>query len=342
MRYNNAMSHIEISQSNFLHNLNQIVLKTQSVEKVALVLKDNAYGHGLDIIARLAHTAGVKEAVVRNLAEARRISHLFDRILVLNDRPSTTPSERFSFAVNDLAALRSMPKGTPVELKIDTGMHRHGIRPEHIEEALETIAARSLKLIGVMSHYRGADEMGSDFFWQRKNFDRCCENIEKLGISGWRRHSCNSAALFRLERFDEDIARVGIAAYGCLRLPQPFDRPDLKPVMRLFADRLSSRRVTPSMGIGYGGEGRVSTATTVSTYDIGYGDGWLRGDARNPYRLPDGRAMIGRVSMDMFSLEGDDERVSLFDDAAEAARQFGTIAYDILVKLSPEIPRVLV
>jgi alanine racemase len=112
--------------------------------------------------------------------------------------------------------------------------------------------------------------------------------------------------------------------------------------MSLWAERLATRRVGPGEHIGYGGEGELKNGGVVSTYDIGYGDGWLRGEAKSPYRLPDGRPLVGRVSMDMVSVEGDDEAVCLFDDAREAARQHGTIAYDILVKLSAHIPRIVV
>jgi len=221
-------------------------------------------------------------------------------------------------------------------------MHRNGILAEEAEAALDEALARGLRVRGVLTHYRSADEIGSDFFWQRKRFEAVRARLERAGLADVRWHSCNSAALFRQSTFDEDIARVGIAAYGCLEMPASFDQPDLRPVMSLWAERLTSRTVTPAERIGYGGEGRLAKTGVVSTYDIGYGDGWLRGDAQKPYRLPDGRVLVGRVSMDMVSVEGDDEAVCLFDDAREAAQQHGTIAYDILVKLSPNIRRIVV
>ena len=335
------MSVIEISRKNFFYNLNQITEKTQSKEKIALVLKDNAYGHGLETMASLAAEWGVRHAVVRTLKEAEPIAGLFETVLVLSDTPTENPGMTIYFAVNDLNHLRRMPSGTSVELKIDTGMHRNGILPEELPEALEIVESLHLRLKGIMTHHRSADEMGSEFFWQREQFAKVREAAEKLGVADVRWHSCNSAALFRTERFDEDIARIGIAAYGCLRMPAPFKVPYLKPVMSLWAARVATRRVTETERIGYGGEGHAASGT-VSTYDIGYGDGWLRGDASKPYRLPDGRCIVGRVSMDLVSLEGKEEKVCLFDDASEAAKQFDTIGYDIMVKLSPAIRRIVV
>ncbi|WP_456403365.1 alanine racemase [Hydrogenimonas sp.] len=336
------MSQIRISREHFLHNISQIAAKTQSVERIALVLKDNAYGHGLEVMAQLAVEAGIRHAVVRRVAEARRIGSLFSTVLILSEIPQTPLPDSFRIAVNEEAAIGRIPEGTAVELKIDTGMHRHGIDPVAFSRVVEAIASRGLRLVGVMTHYRSADEIGSDLFWQRKRFEAIREEAERMGLSGLRWHSCNSAALFRTASFDEDIARIGIAAYGCLRMPSVFDPPKLEPVMSLWADRIATRTLVAGARVGYGGEGFVTAPTSVSSYDIGYGDGWFRGDTRTPYRLPDGRALLGRVSMDAVSLEGEEERICLFDDAAEAASQLGTIPYEVTTRLDPGIERVVV
>ena len=336
------MAYIEISRDNFEHNLNQIALKTQSREAIALVLKDNAYGHGLEPMAKLASEWGVRHAVVRSLAEAERIKGLFETVLVLADTPSKAPGTNVHIALNDLRQIEAVPAKAAVELKIDTGMHRNGIPPEALGDALEAVERRGLLLKGIMTHHRAADEMGSEFFWQKKRFDEVRNQAEKWGVKEVRWHSCNSAALFRTETFDEEIARIGIAAYGCLRMPEPFKIPEFRPVMSLWAERVATRRLESFERVGYGGEGRLPEGGTLSTYDVGYGDGWIRGNAAHPYRIPDGRRVVGRVSMDMFSLEGDEERVCLFRDADEAARHFDTIAYDVMVKLSPRLRRVVV
>jgi len=336
------MSLIKISHKNFVYNINQIVQKTQSIEKLALVLKDNAYGHGLSLMASLAADVGVKHAVVRNLREAYEIENLFETVLVLSEIPKTAPDKKISIVVNDLNCIAKIPKDTSVELKVDTGMHRNGVLPSEFSKAVEEIEKHSLNLVGVMTHFRSADEMGSEFFWQRKEFDRIKELAQKLSLKGVRWHSCNSAGLFRVNEFDEDIARIGIAAYGCLEMPKPFNLPKLKPVISLWADRISTRELKAMQRVGYAGAGQLQSNGVVSTYDIGYGDGWLRGSSSKPYILPNGKKILGRVSMDAISVETDKEQILIFDNAIEAAKQFDTIAYDILVKLSPAIRRIVV
>jgi len=45
--------------------------------------------------------------------------------------------------------------------------------------------------------------------------------------------------------------------------------------------------------------------------------------------------------MDFISLESDKEQICVFDNAQEAAGQFGTISYEIITALSPFIERIV-
>ncbi len=63
------MALIEINRDNLFYNLNWFSKRVGSKSKLAVVLKDNAYGHGIDIIARLSYKFGVKRAVVRDIRE---------------------------------------------------------------------------------------------------------------------------------------------------------------------------------------------------------------------------------------------------------------------------------
>ncbi len=334
------MATIHISKDNFFHNLNQLALKAGSKERLAVVLKDNAYGHGLTIMAGLAAEYGITQAVVISVEEAERIRSYFDQILILNGTPF--PDETFSFAVTDLRQLSAIDPAARIELKVDTGMHRNGIVMEELEEALAIIRNRSLGLVGVMTHYRSADVLSSEWYWQKKNFETVKQTVRSSGFKNVRFHSHNSAALLRSKHFNEDMARVGIAIYGYNELPEVYDPVPLRPVLSLYAGRTSTRHLPSGARIGYGGDYTVAKSATVSTYDLGYGDGWLRGDAARPYVTAEGLPILGRVSMDFISLEGDREVVCVMDDAQAAARHFGTISYEMTTMLSPSIPREVV
>jgi len=334
------MAFIKINKQNFYHNLNQIALKTGSVEKIAIVLKDNAYGHGLELMGRLASEFGIKHAVVRKTAEAELIKSLFETILILGD--SIIKDEVYSFTVNTLEDIKQAQKGAKVELKVDTGMHRNGIAFDELDEALRLIKEESLDLVGVMTHYRSADELGSELFWQQKQFENVKQRVKEAGFTNVRVHSHNSAAILRTKSFDEDLVRIGIGAYGYNELPHSFDEVALRPVMSLHAKKVSTRVLKAGERIGYGGDFVASQNMTVSTYDLGYGDGWCRGDAQKPYITAEELPILGRVSMDFISLESEKEEVCVMNDAQTAAKQLGTISYEITTALSVEIPKEVI
>ena len=334
------MAFIRLNKDNFYHNLNQIALKTGSKEKIAIVLKDNAYGHGLETMAALASEFGLTHAVVRNLKEADLIREKFDDILVLGDR--AVPHKQCVFTLNSLEDIARAKPGARVELKVDTGMHRNGIAMDEVGDALKQIRARQLELVGVMTHFRAADEMGSSFFWQKKCFESVKAKVRSAGFSDIRFHSHNSAAILRSGSFDEDLVRVGIAAYGYDELPDPFTPTPLKPVMQLIASKVATRRLKKGERVGYGGDFIAPYDMTVSTYDLGYGDGWCRGNTFAPFVTAEGLPILGRVSMDFISLESEKDEIIVFNDAQDAAKQLGTISYEVMTALSKDIERIVV
>jgi len=334
------MATIRINKANFFHNLNQIVLKAGSVEKVAVVLKDNAYGHGLEIMAALSQEFGIKQAVVISTAEARRALPYFEHILVLNGTP--VEEEKLSFAVTDMRMLAQIDNRAKLELKVDTGMHRNGIEMASLDEALGLIRHRGLSLYGVMTHFRSADLLSSELYWQKKRFEEVKRAVKSAGFEGVRFHSHNSAATLRSVAFDEDMVRAGIAIYGYNELPEVYDKVLLKPVLSLWAKRTATRQLRRGERIGYGGDFSATQPMLVSTYDLGYGDGWRRGDAKRPYVTAEGLPILGRVSMDFISLASEKETLCIMEDAQRAARHFGTISYEMTTMLSEQIERIVV
>jgi alanine racemase len=241
-----------------------------------------------------------------------------------------------------LSEIEKAEKGAKVELKVDTGMHRNGIALNELDKALILIEKQGLNLVGLMTHFRSADEMGSEFFWQQKQFETVKNKVQENGFKNVRFHSHNSAAILRSRNFDEDMVRVGIAAYGYNELPYPFDDIPFKAVMVLHASKISTREVTKSQRLGYAGDFTAPNDMTVSTYDLGYGDGWTRADSTKPYITAERLPILGRVSMDFILLESQEDDVIIMNNAKEAAKQFGTISYEMTTSLSCEIPRIII
>lgn len=338
------MAYITLNKKNFFNNLDVVSQYTKSVEKIAVVLKDNAYGHGLVQMASLAKEYGVKKAVVQNDDDAKTINEYFEYILALNEIPNVK-SDKIRYAINDLNSIDKFPHGTKVELKVDTGMHRNGVAMSELKEAFFKIKEQGLVLEAVFTHHRSADVLSSEWFWQKENFKKVKEEVnilaEEFAFNKLRFHSSNSASLFRHVDFDEDMARVGIAVYGCMNLPGAIKIEGLKPVLSLYAQKISSKKLSKGERIGYGGTFEVEEDCIVSNYDFGYGDGFLRVCSNN-YKTPYDKKLVGIVSMDNSSFISDDDELLVFNDASKLAESANTISYEVLTSLKDYIKREVI
>ncbi len=330
------MSLIKLSKSSYEYNLKQIAQKVGGFERLICVFKDNAYGHGAKILAPLARNLGVNFIALRTQKEALELKSFFENILILSHHPNGTENSSFIYALNELESIDKFKKNTRVHLKIDTNMHRNGVCLEDLEFALKKIEQHSLKLEGAFTHFAGADEMDASFFVQKENFQKAKTFLKQKSKTKLIFHSHNSSALFRSLKLPEgELCRVGLAQFG-------YAEQGLKKVLSLYAHRLSKRLLKASQSVGYGGAYTAKKDIKIATYDLGYADGLLRFNGKGELKLANGKALLGKMSMDSFSCEDLGEEICVFKDAKIWAEFFNTIEYEILVKLHPNIPRILV
>ena len=337
------MAYCLINKSNYFNNLSKIEEKIDK-DKIAVVVKNNAYGHGLVEISKLAKEYGVKHAVVINLDEAQQIFSLFETVLVLQDIPQKEVSNNVIITINSLDAIKQIPSYTKVELKIDTGMHRNGILINDIGLALDMILESNLILHGVFTHFSSAYKENASLLNQKEKFDQLRSDIKNdnrfpVNI---RFHCCASSSLYRIENFDYDLARIGIMSYGYISLPDSYKKPKLKPVLSLWGEKITSKTISKGDSIGYGQSYIADGNITISTYDIGYGDGFLRLDENKKSTIQDGREILGIVSMNSFSILGDDKEVCIFENAEYFSDVHGTIVYEIISNINQNFKRKVI
>ena len=340
---------IKLNKNNLFYNLDIITQKTKDINKVSVVLKDNAYGHGLIEMATLTSQYGIKKAVVRDLREATIIKDYFSEILVLAQRDfqelKHSYSHTFHIVINSMEDLEKLPQNIKVHIKVNTGMNRNGIAQNELEECIKGLLAKNISICGIMTHFKNADTLASEYFVQKQHFfsikKLTLQLCEELSIPLPNFHSCNSAGLFRGEDFTEDMARVGIAMYGYLDNDEVLDFPKLKPVLSLWANKISTRFLNEDESVGYGATFTADKKMIISTYDLGYGNGFTRINENQEYFTKDGYRVLGRVSMDNLSLDTDKEKVCIFDDANNLAKIHNTINYEIITSLSPFIKKVI-
>ncbi|MDL9979704.1 alanine racemase [Microbacterium sp. ASV49] len=213
----------------FRRNLDA-VRRSVAPADLMLVVKDDAYGHGIAEIVRAAIDAGVTRFVAFTAAtgaEVRVAAGAEADILVLLasadeelDRALTADLQLGvgSTALLDAAVGAAVRTGVAprIHLKIDTGLHRNGIRPEEWPDAVARAAtlerAGALVVDGVWSHISEASDADDDA--ARVAFDAAVATARDAGLSPRIRHLAASAASFARAEFRYDAVRIGAFCYG--------------------------------------------------------------------------------------------------------------------------------
>ena len=343
--------------------------------KIALVMKDNAYGHGLLQIAQLAKENDIDCVFVKNYDEALALQGFFSHITVFyGEVPLDCPSNIYR-SITSLESLKKLEKDLQdfpkkknlplgIELKCNIGMNRNGIQKSDLDKAFEILArlisGGEIRLIGVFAHNGYGDNGGEkvlDFAKSQANFYEIKRQVRDfcntLQIPLPRFHSFSTTGALRgktqtkssLEKCElelcDTIVRIGIGAYGYHTAEIPLEI-HLKPVLSLWAFKVATQNLRKGDKIGYGGVSVVSKDGAFSTYDVGYGDGLFRlGRDMPKLHCASGEEILPVMSMDCFSCESDREEICVFSDVSEFAQVFGMTPYVILTHLSPFIPRVI-
>ena len=161
----------------------------------------------------------------------------------------------------------------------------------------------------------------------------------------------NSSGIFLGETFGFDLARPGSALYGIN--PDAHGRPNpMRPVVSLTARVLSVRDIPAGATVGYSATWTAHAPSRIATIGVGYADGWHRSHSNAGAAYFDGHPvpLVGRVSMDLTTFDVTDqpavqpgswlELLGPHRAVDDAARDAGTIGYEVLTALGPRYHRV--
>jgi alanine racemase len=325
-----------------------------STVECAAVVKADAYGLGVEPVARRLLREGCSRFFVATAAEAAELRAFAAEadICVLEGARDGE--------IDTLAAARATPVLCSLEqverwrsrgralLQVDTGMGRLGLSSNDVEELErrpELLAGIDVEL--VVTHLACADEPSHPLnCLQLEAFERLRRRLPSARVS-----IGNSAGTLTGGAQRGDVVRPGIALYG----GNPFaDQPNpFEPVVTLRAPIVQIREVDAIQTVGYGATFGVAPPARLAVVALGYADGYPRAlGNRGVVAVGGERApVVGRVSMDLICcdvtavprelvrvgapVEAIGPNVPL-DEVAAAA---GTIGYEILTRLSPRLKR---
>jgi alanine racemase len=329
--------------------------------RVMAVVKADAYGHGLAWVASVLGeadafgVASVEEGLTLRAAGVVRPVCLLEgfyeegelALLAEHDLETVVHCEE------QLRMLETARLARPltVWLKVDSGMHRLGFAPENAERALARLRdCAAVGEIRLLSHLCCADDKKNPA--TRRQLERFLPLVRASRLPA---SLANSAGVLAWPQTHLDWVRPGLMLYGASPLARERAAElDLRPVMTLETALIAVQRRRRGERIGYGGDFECPEDMLVGVAAIGYGDGYPR-SARpgTPVLVNDKRVpLIGRVSMDMVTLDlrpvphskvGD--RVVLWGEGLpvdEVAACAGTIAYELLCRVTERIPRTAI
>lgn len=367
-----ATASADIDLGAFAANIREVGELVAPAE-VMVVVKADAYGHGLLPCARAARAAGAAWLGVATLGEARKLrdagdtGRLFCWLYGPDEELVVPIAHGIDLGVHHpdhlariAAAAATAGRSARVHLKIDTGLSRNGCPPELwadlCAEAKAAEDAGAIEVVAVWSHLAAADEPAHPAnAAQLAVFESAVAQARAAGLTVPVRHLANSAAALAQPAMRFDLVRLGIAAYGI----DPADGTlaadagvPLRPVMRLRAQLIATKRVAAGAGASYGHKWIAPEATTLGLVPLGYADGIPRHASSVAECEVAGRRtpIRGRVCMDQFVVDlGPDAtdpvgaEVTLFGaggpSASDWAKACGTIGYEVVTRIGSRVPR---
>lgn len=324
---------IEINKKALIHNF-EAFLKVTGKSRLGLVLKSNAYGHGLPEIYKALSEHHSNELftgcylITNYFSEAKELRDLgfSGKLLIVGPIPSENLQEYYQKCEKEkievtignhesLTAWLSSVKKPKVHIKFDTGMSRQGFFTEEAEKVVAMIASNKNNIVGICTHFANVEDvLEHDYADQQlKKFGEAYQAFHDAGIEVLR-HSASSASCLLLEESRFDLCRVGISLYGMwpskatrLSFLQKFNQVlELLPVLSWKTHITTIKVVKSGQFIGYGCTVRANQDMKIAVLPIGYFEGFprLASDARSYVLIQGSRCQIvGRICMNMMMVD---------------------------------------
>ncbi|MCL1893826.1 MAG: alanine racemase [Holophagaceae bacterium] len=360
----------EINLGNLRKNF-QLIKDRVGTVGVMLVVKANAYGHGLVEVTRglcdLAECVGV--AV---LEEGILLRHqgIMSPIIVLggiwgdqiplfieHDLILSASSIDRLLQIDDAAGATG--KRAKVHLKIDTGMERVGIHYFNANKLQETaLKCANVDVLGIYSHFANAE--AEDISHTKLQLERFMEVLafyEKRSINRPTAHIANSAAVLRLPESHLDMVRPGLLLYGVHPSANIPGSIDVLPAMAWKSRVVYFKVVPKEHPVSYGSTWISDHPVRMVTIPVGYGDGYMRCMSNRSQVIINNRKypQVGTICMDqmMVNIEMDsayngDEVILLGSSdnscisVEDMAVWANTVPYEVLTSINTRVPRVYV
>lgn len=325
-------SYIELSKSALNNNLRFMQNKIKANTRYSMVIKANAYGHGIEDILPMIEEYGVDHFSVFSAVEAMRANKVKQDkcdIMIMGwiseESMEWAIEQDISFYVFTIDRLKAaceaskkVRKPAKIHIEVETGMHRTGFCKDELKTVVEIIKknGKYLEVEGICTHYAGAESINNYKRIQNqiKTFNELSIWINDHGIHPKYRHTACSAALLTYPETAMDLVRIGISSYGFWpsneirmnKIMKEYDNQD--PLLRVLtwkSEVMSVKIVDEGEYVSYGTSFLTNRKTKIATIPVGYGYGFSRNLSNMGHVLIRGKriSVIGSVNMNIMVVD---------------------------------------
>lgn len=331
---------VEVNLAALVHNAGVVRRAIPTETRLGLLVKANAYGHGLEMAAGAAVAAAADQLIVAALDEglALRKAGLEAPILVVYpivpEAIGDAVEARLELSVSGLGSTRraleawaARKAGSAhgvlrLHVEVDTGMGRGGVAPAALVEVVRMIdATPATSIAGIWSHLADGSDVDASHE-QTRRFESAVALLAATGRTIPVRHVAATEGVFVGTAPAYDMVRVGLGLYGELGLGvEPSSAhaalaSELRPAMTVKARPVRVETMPAGASVGYGSEWTAERRSLIATLPLGYADGWTRSYWPGAAALVRGRRvpLVGRVSMDSVCADVTDVGEVTMDD----------------------------
>lgn len=353
---------IELNKKNLHHNIQIYHNITSTDNKIAAVIKSNAYGHGIiEIGQELEKNSFVETLCVVNTQEGIKLrehgitKHIFI-IGIINSDLADVVKHNLQPTIYNLNIAKQLDqiaqqqnKIITVHIKVDTGLSRMGVLPEELPHYIDTLSTyKNLRIGSIFSHLAKAYDPQASRTQEEKLFIHKHNIPTHIGASKAQPASLNPNHI---------LTRVGIGIYGYVP-KQPKLAKMLQPVLSLKSKVVLIKTIPAETPVGYNETFITKRKTTIAILPIGHGDGINLGLSNKAHVIICNKLapVIGTISMNYITVDvtdipectlhdlailigsSKDQTISLYD----WAELTGLTPTHLATNLKPHIPRILV
>jgi alanine racemase len=263
--------------------------------KLLIVVKDNALGHGMIEVAKIAKKNGCEYLGVAFVSEAFKLkqAYLDLPILVFGEPPdnqlSSCIQQKITLQVQSVEKAKKigkiaqkLNKTAKIHFKVDTGMGRYGLKTDQAVAAFfEITKIPGIEIEGLMTHFAQSDELDKSYAnsqWEK--FQSVINLLKDKKLLPKIVHCCNTGGYLDLPHAHCDMVRLGTLPLGvypsavCRRIQ--IDEEELMPAMSVGCRVAYLKDLETGDSIGYGMHYKAEKKARVAILPIGYGDGYPR------------------------------------------------------------------